>query len=107
MTETVKWDGAIRRYDIINYSDRGKKAKLSASISPVIPGVSLYLAVFGPEGDSIFEKYGGLDLIHDVDLKNSEFTMSSGLALQEKLLVDTDNLRDGIAVALEPYIPSD
>ena len=103
----VKWDGVVRRYRVINYSERGKKLKLAGSISPVMPAVSLYVAAFTPEGDSIFEKYGGLDLTHDVDLTGSEFTMTSDLVPRGSLLVDTDNLQEGIAVALDPYLPRD
>ena len=103
----VKWDGVIRRYRVINYSDRAKKQKLAASISPTLPAVSLHVVVFTPGGDSIFEKYGGLDITHDIDLKHSEITMTLDFTLRERLLVDTDNLQEGFAVAFDPYFPRD
>jgi hypothetical protein len=101
----VKWDGVIRRYRVINYSEEAKKSQLAASISPVVPGVSLHLVLLSPDGTSIFEKYGGIDLIHDVDLKRSEITMTSDLALRERLFGDAEYLREGIAVAFDPYLP--
>jgi hypothetical protein len=101
----VKWDGVIRRYRVINYSEKAKKTQLATSIAPVIPGVSLHLVLFSPDGTSIFEKYGGIDLSHDVDLKRSEITMTSDLAFRERLLRDAEYLREGIAVAFDPYLP--
>jgi hypothetical protein len=103
----VKWDGVIRRYSIVNYSDRAKKLKLATSISPALPGLSLHVIVFTREGVSIFENYGGIDLTHEVDLKNAEHTMTSDLALREELLADSDYLKQGIAVAFDPYLPRD
>jgi hypothetical protein len=101
----VKWDGVFRRVKVVNLSDEAKNKGLARSLNVVIDGVSLHVMVFDPEGDRIFEKYGGLDLVHDVDMTGAEFTMSPGLSLKEDLLKDGDHLSEGIGVAFDPYLP--
>jgi hypothetical protein len=103
----VKWDGVIRRYDIVNYSDKGKRLGLSSVISPVIPGVSLYLVILTPDGEKVFEKYGGISITHDVDLTKSEVTMTSELKLMERRLFESDHVRQGIEIVFDPYLPRD
>ena len=101
----VKWDGVFRRMKIVNLSDEAKNKGLARSLSVEIAGVSLHVMVFGPEGDLIFQKYGGLDLAHDVDMTSVEFTMSPRLSLKPKLLKDSDHLSEGIEWAFDPYLP--
>ena len=101
----VKWDGIVRKYEIVNLSEEAKKKKLTNDVSPVFSGVSLHVMVFGDDGDSIFQGYGGLDLAHDVDMYNVERTMRAKLALKSELLKNGKNLREGIAHAFDPYLP--
>jgi hypothetical protein len=101
----VKWDGVFRRMKIVNLSDEAKNKGLARSLSVEIHGVSLHVMVFDPEGDLIFQKYGGLDLVHDVDMAGAEFTMNPGLSLKDGLLKDSDHLSEGIGVAFDPYLP--
>jgi hypothetical protein len=102
---TVKWDGVFRKMDVVNLSDEAKKKGLARSLNLNISGVSLHVMVFSPEGDLIFQKYGGLDLAHDVDMTSVEFTMSPRLSLKAKLLKDSDHLSEGIERAFDPYLP--
>jgi hypothetical protein len=101
----VKWDGVFRKYKIINLSDEAKNKGLGRSLSLNISGVSLHVMVFDPKGDLIFQKYGGLDLAHNVDMANAEFTMNPRLSLKEELLKESDHLNEGIGEAFDPYIP--
>ena len=101
----VKWDGVFRKVKVVNLSDEAKNKGLARALNVVIDGVSLHVMVFDSEGDRIFEKYGGLDLVHDVDMTGAEFTMSPGLLLKEDLLKDSDHLGEGIKVAFDPYLP--
>jgi len=101
----VKWDGVIRKLKIINLSDEAKTKGLARSLTLEIAGVSLHVMAFNPDGDLIFQKYGGLDLAHDVDMSGVEFTMLPRLALKEKLLKESDHLEHGIGVAFDPFIP--
>jgi hypothetical protein len=101
----VKWDGVFRKMKIVNLSDEAKNKGLARSLSVEIAGVSLHVMVFSPDGDLIFQKYGGLDLVHDVDMAGTEFTMNPRLSLKEDLLKDSDRVSEGFGVAFEPYLP--
>jgi hypothetical protein len=102
---TAKWDGVFRKFDVINVSDVAKKQGLAKSLSVDVSGVSLHVMVFSPDGELVFQNYGGLDLAHDVDMKNAEFTNSPRLVVKLDLLGETDHLEEGIAVAFDPYLP--
>ncbi len=101
----VKWDGVIRRYTVVNLSDEAKKKKISDAISPEFSGVSLHVTVFNSDGELIFQAYGGLDLAHDLDMDDAERTMRARLTFKSKLLKNGKYLREGIALAFDPYLP--
>lgn len=102
---SVKWDGVFRKMKIINLSDEAKKKGLARSMSIDIVGVSLHVMVMDPSGNVIFQNYGGLDLAHDVDMTNAEFTMAPKLAVRKDLLKDGEHLDEGIALAFDPFLP--
>lgn len=102
---TVKWDGVFRKMKVINLSQEAKNKGLKRKIAVAISGVSFHVMVFNPDGDLIFQKYGGLDLAHNVDMAGAEFTMSPRLSLKEDLLKESDHLREGLGVAFDPYLP--
>jgi len=102
---TVKWDGVFRKLKIINVSDEAKKKGLARSVSVEVAGVSLHVMVMDPSGKVIFQNYGGLDLTHDVDMTNAEFTMTPKLTLKTDLLKDSAHLSEGIALAFDPFLP--
>ncbi len=102
---TVKWDGVFRKMKVINLSKEAKKKGLARSLTVAISGVSFHVMVFDLGGDLIFQKYGGLDLAHNVDMAGAEFTMHPRLSLKEDLLKKSDYLSEGIGVAFDPYLP--
>ncbi|HXV37668.1 MAG TPA: hypothetical protein VEC18_10995 [Myxococcota bacterium] len=102
---TAKWDGVFRKFDVVNLSDVAKKQGLAQSLSVDISGVSLHVMVFSPDGELVFQSYGGLDLVQDVDMKNTEFTSSPKLVLKLDVLGESDHLEEGIAIAFDPYLP--
>ncbi len=102
---TAKWDGVFRKMKVVNLSDQAKKKGLARSFTVDIAGVSLHVMVFEPGGALIFQKYGGLDLAHNVDMTNAEFTMSPTLALKDDLLKESDHLAEGMGEAFDPYFP--
>lgn len=102
---TVKWDDVFRKIKVINLSDEAKNKGLARALSMDISGVSLHVYVFDRNGDRIFQKYGGLDLAHDVDMSGAEFTMNPRLSLKKNLLKESDHLAEGIGVAFDPYLP--
>jgi hypothetical protein len=67
-----------------------------------ITGLSLHVIVLSGDGKIVFQGLGGLDLVHSV--QEGTGAAEPLLRLQPNLLGDTDNLREGIAVALDPYL---
>ena len=67
-----------------------------------ITGLSLHGLVLTAQGKIVYQGFGGLDLVHDV--REGEGAKNSVLRLQSKLLGDVGNVREGIAVALDPYL---
>src|SRR5262245_57298738 len=67
-----------------------------------ISGLSLHGLVLTADGKIVFHRFGGLDLVHDV--REGEGPKESVLRLQTKPLGDADHVREGIAVALDPYL---
>ena len=61
--------------------------------------------VFDPSGELIFQNYGGMDLVHDIDMKGAEFTMIPKLSLKEDLLKDSERIDEGMEKAFDPYLP--
>jgi hypothetical protein len=102
---TVKWDGVFRKMKVVNLSDQAKNKGLARALTVEISGVSLHVMVFDSDGDLIFQRYGGLDLAHDIDMTGAEYTMAPGLLLKEDLLKESDHLSEGIGVAFDPYLP--
>jgi hypothetical protein len=102
---TVKWDGVFRKMKVINLSDEGKNKGLARNFTVDIGGVSLHSMVFNPTGTLIFQKYGGLDLAHNVDMTSAEFTLRPALVLKVDLLKDSEHIDEGIGKAFDPYIP--
>ena len=102
---TVKWDGVFRKIKVTNLSDEAKNKGLARKLAVEIAAVSLHVMVFSPDGDLIFQKYGGLDLAHDVDMTGAEFTMRPGLSLKKGLFKESEHLHEGIGVAFDPYLP--
>jgi hypothetical protein len=102
---TVKWDGVFRKMKVINLSDEAKNKGLARALAVAISGVSFHVMVFSLDGDLIFQKYGGLDLAHDINMAGAEFTMKPRLSLKEGLLKESDHLSEGIGVAFDPYLP--
>jgi len=103
--KVVKWDGVFRKMKVVNLSEEAKNKGLARGLTMNIAGVSLHVMVFSPKGNLIFQKFGGLDLVHDVDMTGTEFTMNPGLSLKEGVLKENDHIDEGIGVAFDPYLP--
>jgi hypothetical protein len=69
-----------------------------------ITGLSLHALVFTPDGRGVFQGFGGLDLVHDAVREREGSPEPPELHLHANLLENTDHVREGIAVALDPYL---
>jgi len=111
--DTARWDGVRRRLPQRTRSTANARLPaLEPSIGESrvrgakVPGVSLHVLVFAPDGRRIFEGWGGLDLAHAVLVTGSVATGHGNLVPGLNPFRNPDHLREGIALALDTYVPS-
>ena len=71
-----------------------------------VPGVSLHVLVFAPDGRRVFEGRGGLDLVHAVLITGSADTGHGSLVPDVNPFRNSEHLREGVALALDAYVPT-
>ena len=69
-----------------------------------ITGLSLHTLVFTPEGRAVYQGFGGLDLVHDAVQQSEGSPEPPVLQLHPNLLENADHVREGVALALDPYL---
>lgn len=117
----AQWDGVRRRIrfrirsgvplgraqpipDPVDSTDRSTSGPVAPDYRGQITGLSLHALVFTPQGIGVFQGFGGLDLVHDAVQKREGSGESSFLRLHSQLLDDEEHVREGIALALDPYL---
>jgi len=111
----AQWDGVRRRIrfvpglpeaatpDVVQaMENRIEASPSSREVRGKITGLSFHTLVFDGQGKLVFQGLGGLDLVHVV--REGKGAEGSSLRLQPQLLADAANVREGIAVALDPYL---
>lgn len=106
------WDGVRRRLAMVNRPSRGSpdsadtfsKGVSYGGITGNAMATSLHVMVFSRDGKRVFEGRGGLDFVQEIDLAGAndyhwEFRMKPGL------LRDPEVVREGVEIALSPYLP--
>ena len=115
----AQWDGVRRRIrirsgaslarpesipDPVVSSDLSKAGSMAPEYRGLITGLSLHALVFTPDGRGVFQGFGGLDLVHDSVQKGDGGGDDPFLKLHSKLLENPEHVREGIALALDPYL---
>ena len=117
----AQWDGVRRRIrfrirsgvplarpqsipDPVAATDLSKAGSLVPEYRGQITGLSLHALVFTPEGRGVFQGFGGLDLVHDSVQKRDAGRDDPFLRLHSRLLENPEHVREGIALALDPYL---
>ena len=96
----VEWDGVVREL-------RGLKAPIPRRFSrwrrPTVIAVSLHVIVLGESSDELFHGLGGLEILQEADdLRRSHRRVH--FRIREDLFQEPDLLREGIAIAFDPYL---
>jgi hypothetical protein len=119
MGHFAHWDGVRRRIRF-----RGRSGAPPAGARPIpdpiagdaaapppesewrgrITGLSVHALAFTPEGRSVFQGFGGLDLVHDAVLEREGSGDAPSLRLQPALLENGEHLRQGVARVLDPCL---
>jgi hypothetical protein len=105
---SVQWDGVSRRVPVNSPPQRVGSIHVSTSFSGQMDAVSLHVLVYDVEGRELFESFGGLDLAHEVEVwGNPQRPSETGwdFVLRPDPLEDPALLREGIAIAFDPYLP--
>ena len=96
----VEWDGVVRELrglkspTVGRFSSRGRYSVIA---------VSLHLIVLGAGSDEHFHGIGGLEILQEVDdLRRTHRRVH--FRIREDLFLEPDLLREGIAIALHPYL---
>lgn len=117
----AQWDGVRRRIrvratavapvgraqssaDPLNSTERSVAGPVTPEWSGHITGLSLHALLFTPEGHAVFQGLGGLDLVHDAVRSTDGLKSDAFLQLQGRILEDPEHVREGISLALEPYL---
>ena len=107
---SAQWDGVSRKMRVVNAPrmPSGGRAQSTLAEGIAYGGVSgdilvtsVHVLVFSREGERIFEGRGGFDFVHDVDLS----VKKHGWQFRTRDLTrNIDALREGIAIAFNPYL---
>ena len=109
----VGWDGVERKLQVAGYVHTHGSIYLMSEIRGKMPAVSLHLAVHDARGEEIFDSFGGIDLVHEVDLgtpgRTEDLTQRPeiptwDLRLRRDRLTDLGAIREGVAMAFTPYM---
>ncbi len=95
---TGVWHGVRRRVRVVKEKDAPEGLY---SMSQTQPAVSLRMRVFGRDGAKHFESFGGLEFLQEARVSGWRFYME----IRPDLLSDRAVLREGVEIALAPYVP--
>ncbi|HZO07793.1 MAG TPA: hypothetical protein VFC77_00335 [Myxococcota bacterium] len=109
----ARWDGVRRRIrfvvapaavapGMVGSGDDRPVAPGWRTFHGQITGLSLHVLIVTGDGRIVFQGLGGLDLVHSV--QEGLGSAEPLLRLEPNLLADPDHVREGIAVALDPYL---
>jgi hypothetical protein len=100
---SVRWDGVTRTLPVVNPSGRSLGFLEDFEAQAAVP--SIQLAVFSAAGEPLFEGIGGLDLIHVLAVEGDPPKVDARPRPPAEVFSDRTPLREGIALALDPFLP--
>jgi len=95
--ESVRWDGVARR---LPFSYKNRDPFLVARQGVVAPCTSLGVVAYGPHGERLFERIGGLEVAKQMWVDGHR----RGWNDREDLFQDENALRSGVKEALYPLL---
>ena len=107
----ASWDGVERQMRVVNAPEqvsginREKMRYLVASGPSGDLGVtSVHVMVFSRNGERVFEGRGGIEFMSELDMSSFQRKRAIEMRLRSDLPGGLDALREGIAVAFDPYL---
>ena len=107
------WDGVRRSMKMVNVPSRGHgdsadtftKGVAFGGIEADVMAASLHVIAYSTDGQRVFEARGGLDFVQEIDLADVHGGRWQ-LRTKEWILRDPEAVREGVEVALSPYLPA-
>jgi len=104
------WDGVDRQMQLLNKparpiggQDTFAEGVAQGGVTGDVLATSVHVLVFSRTGERIFEGRGGFAFVHDADMANAK-KWSYQFRIRD-LAGDIDAMREGIAIAFDPYLP--
>ncbi len=106
---TARWDGVRRRLSLRGLPRSGSSPGANGDFQIVkglseTTGLSLHISALTPTGRLVYSGWGGLDLVHDLRLRGRSGSDQTTLVLQPDPLDDPEHVREGVRLALGPYV---
>jgi hypothetical protein len=101
----VEWDGVERKVDFYPLGKAKRARWVLGRLKLWVKVPSLRVLGFSPEGEKLFDGVGGLDLVEEAELDVSASKMSFNMVPKDEIFEDRARLREGIAIALAPFLP--
>jgi len=102
--QTAQWDGVKRRFKTVRAPGAVEDSVIrTMSFGGSTSGVSFRARIYSPAGDFAFEGFGGIELVHQVDLTDIVRKRRFRYEIRPDLLEDLDLIRKGITQAFVPY----
>lgn len=106
---TAAWDGVERTVQIEAKSPAARQVAAEIPLEGVAPAASLHAVVLDARGNKIQETQGGLELLVGVRVRPSSDAAggdpSFQFAARTDLLENREHVREGISIALSPFLP--
>lgn len=107
--KTATWDGVERTVQVEAKSPVAREIAADTPLEGLAPAASLHVVVLDARGNKIQETQGGLELLVGVRVRPSSDAVggdpSFEFAMRPDLLENRQDIREGIAIALSPFLP--
>lgn len=108
--DVASWDGVERVVEIEAISREAREIAARTPLEGLAPAASLHVVVLDAEGNNLHESKGGLELLVSVRVMRPPGALTGEPAFKfttrSAPFANRDHLREGIALALSPYLPS-
>jgi hypothetical protein len=102
---SAEWDGANRSLRIVNKPPRFDDSIVrTMSFGGSTAGVSVRTRVYAPTGDLVFEGYGGIELVYQMNLEDLDRSRRFQIDTRPDLLQDVELIREGVEQSFLPYL---
>jgi len=101
----LAWDGVERKVEFYPLGKAKRARWVLGRLRIWVKVPSLRVLGVSPAGEKLFDAAGGLDLVEEAELDVSAAKMNFNMVPKDAIFTDRAHLREGIAIALAPFLP--